>query len=143
MKKPKSDYAIQTVTNALRLLDVFREEEEVGVAALARRLGLHKNNVFRLLATLEEQGYIEQSPATERYRLGIGSLELGHSFLRSRALLARARPILEALCEETGESVHLGLMHGALHGAGQGVVGTRPGEPAPVLRARRGRKWWA
>ena len=57
MKKPKSDYAIQTVTNALRLLDVFREEEEVGVAELARRLGLHKNNVFRLLATLEEQGY--------------------------------------------------------------------------------------
>ena len=58
MKKPKSDYAIQTVTNALRLLDVFREEEEIGVAELARRLGLHKNNVFRLLATLEEQGYI-------------------------------------------------------------------------------------
>jgi DNA-binding IclR family transcriptional regulator len=111
MKKPKSDYAIQTVTNALRLLDVFREEKEVGVAELARRLGLPKNNVFRLLASLEEQGYIEQSPTTERYRLGVGSLELGHAFLRSRALLARARPILEELCKETGESAHLGMMH--------------------------------
>ncbi|HEY5658461.1 MAG TPA: IclR family transcriptional regulator [Myxococcota bacterium] len=112
MKKPKSEYAIQTVTNALRLLDVFRDEEEVGVAELARRLGLHKNNVFRLLATLEEQGYIEQCPVSERYRLGIGSLELGHSFLRSRTLCGRARPILEQLCEETGESAHLGLMSG-------------------------------
>ena len=69
MKKPKSDYEIQTVTNALLLLEAFRDEEEIGVAELARRLNLHKNNVFRLLATLEGQGYIEQSPATERYRL--------------------------------------------------------------------------
>jgi DNA-binding IclR family transcriptional regulator len=139
MKKPKSDYAIQTVTNALRLLDVFREEEEVGVAELARRLGLHKNNVFRLLATLEEQGYIEQSPTTERYRLGIGSLELGHSFLRSRALCARARPILEQLCEETQESVHLGLMHGfeIIHVDGVApnrlvLAGLRAGRRLPV-----------
>jgi len=39
-KKPKSDYAIQAVANALRLLHVFRDEDEIGVAELARRLGL-------------------------------------------------------------------------------------------------------
>jgi DNA-binding IclR family transcriptional regulator len=111
MKKPKSDYEIQTVTNALLLLEAFRDEEEIGVAELARRLNLHKNNVFRLLATLEGQGYIEQSPATERYRLGIASLELGNSYLRSRELLSRARPILENLSAETGESSHLGMMN--------------------------------
>ena len=46
-KKPKSDYAIQAVANALRLLHVFRDEDEIGVAELARRLELPKNNVFR------------------------------------------------------------------------------------------------
>ena len=61
MKKPKGDYAIQTVVNAMRLLEAFRDEEELGVTELSRRLSLHKNNVFRLLATLEAQGYIEQS----------------------------------------------------------------------------------
>jgi DNA-binding IclR family transcriptional regulator len=93
------------------LLEAFREDEEIGVAELSRRLNLHKNNVFRLLATLEEQGYIEQSPETERYRLGIGSLELGHAFQRSRSLGACARPILEELCEATGESAHVAMMH--------------------------------
>jgi IclR family transcriptional regulator, KDG regulon repressor len=112
MKKPKSDYAIQTVANALRLLEAFHDDQEIGVADLARRLNLHKNNVFRLLATLEEQGYIEQSSATERYRLGIRTLELGHSFLRSRELLARAKPVVSELCGETEESVHLGMMNG-------------------------------
>src|SRR5258705_13497014 len=69
-KKPKSDYAIQAVANALRLLHVFRDEDEIGVAELARRLELPKNNVFRLLATMEELCFIEQCRATGRYRLG-------------------------------------------------------------------------
>jgi DNA-binding MarR family transcriptional regulator len=87
MKKPKGEYAIQTVVNAMRLLEAFRDEEELGVTELSRRLSLHKNNVFRLLATLEQQGYIEQSTASDRYRLGVESLELGQAFLRGRTLL--------------------------------------------------------
>ena len=111
MKKPKSDYSIQTVANALRVLEEFRDEVEIGVAELSRRLGLHKNNVFRLLATLEEAGYIEQELETERYRLGLSALDLGQSFLRSRPLLDRARPFVSDLCDRTGESAHLGMLH--------------------------------
>ena len=66
MKKQKSEYSIQTVTNALKLLEAFRDEEELGVTELSCRLDLHKNNVFRLLATLELQGYIEQSAFSDR-----------------------------------------------------------------------------
>jgi DNA-binding IclR family transcriptional regulator len=110
MKKPKSEYQIQTVANALRVLEEFRTEAEIGVAELSRRLGLHKNNVFRLLATLEEQGYIEQDPITERYRLGLAALELGRAFARSHPLLERCRPVLDTLAQATLESVHLGML---------------------------------
>lgn len=111
-RKPKSDYAIQTVTNALRLLEVFRDEDEIGVAELARRLGLHKNNVFRLLATMEQLGFIEQSRATERYRLGLACHALGQAFTRGRPLIERARSVLDRLQEETGETVHLAVRDG-------------------------------
>lgn len=112
MKKPKGDYAIQAVVNAMRLLEVFHDEEEFGVTELSRRLSLHKNNVFRLLATLEAHGYIEQSAASDRYRLGVQTLELGQAFLRGRTLLRRARPILEALANELKESSHLATLRG-------------------------------
>jgi len=112
MKKPKGDYAIQTVVNAMRLLEAFRDEEELGVTELSRRLSLHKNNVFRLLATLEAQGYIEQCAASDRYRLGVENLELGQAFLRGRTLLRRARPILEALANDLRESVHVAILRG-------------------------------
>lgn len=110
MKKQKSEYSIQTVANALKLLEAFHEEEELGVTELSRRLDLHKNNVFRLLATLELQGYVEQSTDSDRYRLGTGCLELGQAFLRSRMLLRRARPVLEEMAERSGESAHLAVM---------------------------------
>jgi len=110
--KPKSEYAIQTVTNALRMLEVFHSENEMGVSELARELGLHKNNAFRLLATLELAGYIQQTPATELYHLGPRCLELGRAFSRSHTLMSQARPILEELADEIGETAHLGVLSG-------------------------------
>jgi len=110
MKRPKGEYAIQTVSNALALLEAFADEEELGVTELSHRLDLHKNNVFRLLATLEQAGYVEQCQRTDRYRLGACCLELGQSFARNRSLLRQARPLLEELAEETGEAAHLGVL---------------------------------
>jgi DNA-binding IclR family transcriptional regulator len=108
--KPKSEYTIQTVANALRMLEVFHTESEMGVSDLARHLELHKNNAFRLLATLELAGYIQQSPETGLYRLGPRCLELGHAFARSQTLMSHARPILEKLSAEFGETAHLGAL---------------------------------
>lgn len=112
MHRAKSDYAIQTVTNALRVLAVFEADEEIGVTELARRLHLHKNNVFRLLATLEDRGWVEQSADSERYRLGAACLRLARNYARTHGLTRWGRPALERLARATGETVHLGVLRG-------------------------------
>jgi len=138
-RKAKGDYAIGAVSNATRLLQVFREVDEIGVAELARRLGLHKNNVFRLLATLEEAGFIEQNAETGRYRLGLACHFLGQAFGRSRPLLERALPVLDLLLEHTGETIHLAVRDGfevvhllARVPERQIVVSPRLGQRAPL-----------
>jgi len=94
-KKEKSDYLIQAVSHALDLLEQFHgETDELGVTELSKRLKLHKNNVFRLLATLESRGYIEQNKVTENYRLGLKTLELGQTFIRQAASLLRRGGVL-------------------------------------------------
>jgi len=119
--KPKSEYSIQTVQNALRLLESFEREEELGVSELSRRLGLHKNNVFRLLATLEQGGYVEQSARSERYRLGARCLELGQAYARSHDLVRCARPVLVELAAAVGETAHVASLQGfeVVHLAGE------------------------
>ncbi len=137
--KPKSEYSIQTVSNALRMLESFYKREELGVSELSRRLRLHKNNVFRLLATLEEHGYIEQSAETERYRLGTRCMELSQGFARGNVLMRRARPILKELALKTGETTHLAVLrdHEVVHLDGiqpdrMLLTGLRVGQRLPV-----------
>ena len=130
MRRAKSDYSIQTVTNALSLLENFEHSELLGVSELSRRLSLHKNNVFRLLATLEERGYIEQEPGGDRYRLGLRCLDLGQAFTRSRSLLREAQPVLEALSAAVGETAHLALL-----GSGFDVVHAAAAQPDRLLLA--------
>ena len=87
--------------DALDLLEQFHDDvDELGVTELSKRLKLHKNNVFRLLATLESRGYIEQNKATENYRLGLKALELGQTFIKQMGLLRQAKPILEKIVED-------------------------------------------
>jgi IclR family KDG regulon transcriptional repressor len=110
-KKEKSDYLIQAVSHALDLLEQFHDEvDELGVTELSKRLKLHKNNVFRLLATLELRGYIEQNRVTENYRLGLKTLELGQTFIRQMGLLRQSKPVLEALVKECNETTYVAIL---------------------------------
>ncbi|MCM2359872.1 MAG: IclR family transcriptional regulator [Geobacteraceae bacterium] len=111
VKKEKADYIIQTVVHALDVLEQFRGDvDELGVTELSRRLRLHKNNVFRLLATLESHNYIEQNKHTENYRLGLKNLQLGQTVIRQMGLLRRARPVLESLTGECNETCYVAIL---------------------------------
>ncbi len=110
-KRAKSDYLIQSVSNACDIMECFSiEEDELGITELARRLGLHKNNVQRLLATLEYRGYVEQSKISGNYRLGLKVFELSQVYTKQLHLFKQARPILEKVKEQCNETTYVGDM---------------------------------
>ena len=110
-KREKESYVIQSVTNALNLLEQFkRDRDELGVTELSNRLGLHKNKIFRLLATLETKGYIEQNKATENYRLGLKNLELGQAFIKQLGLVRPLKPFLKEIVEECNEMAYIAII---------------------------------
>jgi DNA-binding IclR family transcriptional regulator len=112
-KREKVNYTIQSVSHALDILESFtKTESELGVTELSKRLGLHKNNVFRLLATLEHRGYIEQNKATESYRLGPKTLQIGSIFIEQRECRRQARPIIESLMASSGETAVVAVLRG-------------------------------
>jgi IclR family KDG regulon transcriptional repressor len=111
MKREKSNYMIQSVSHALDVIEeLCKAGGEIGVTELSKRLKLHKNNVFRLLATLELRGYVEQNRETEDYRLGVKALQMGQSYLSQSSLVARGGPILKALSDAIGETVSLAVL---------------------------------
>lgn len=53
-EKNSREYILQSVDNALRVLDSFNSmEPEMGVSELSRKLGLSKSAIFRIVSTLE------------------------------------------------------------------------------------------
>src|SRR5690242_20994563 len=125
MRREKTNYVIQSVSHALDVLEQFADPNtgELGVTELSKRLKLHKNNVFRLLATLEARGYIEQNRATENYRLGIKCLHLGRRYIDHMGLVRQARPILSDVAHRCRESTFVAILRR------EGVVALESVEP--------------
>ena len=108
--EPESRGRLSSVAMAVRLLKTFSDgEAEIGVSALAARLGLAKSTVHRLASTLVAEGMLEQNPETGRYRLGIALFGLGALVRRRMNLSTEAKPFLFALRERTNETVLLAI----------------------------------
>jgi DNA-binding IclR family transcriptional regulator len=108
-EKPRAR-RIAAVARAAAVLDeLAASPDELGTNELARRIGVNPSSASRLLGTLEAARLVEQAPATGRYRLGLRLLELGNAALERLDLRAIARPHLEQLVNETGETATLSV----------------------------------
>ncbi len=103
----------QTVKYALDVLWAFSADPPTwGVNELGRHLGLHKSTVSRLLATMEERRLVQKDPVTDKYRLGLGILELAGVALGQMDLRQVAAPLLRQLAIATRETVSLAILDG-------------------------------
>ena len=99
---------VAAVERALAVLDSLSEENaELGTNEIARRTQINPSTVSRLLATLASAGYVEHVADSGRYRLGLRLLQLGNAVLARLDLREVARPHLQALVAETGETATL------------------------------------
>ena len=82
------------------------------VRELAADLDLSKSAVHRLLVSLEHVGFLRYNPASGRYVIGEGILELTATYPRRSDLVGETRPILNDLWSEVGETVCLHVAAG-------------------------------
>src|SRR5713226_1814078 len=102
---------LSSVATAIRLLKAFSEDEvEIGISALARRLGLAKSTVHRLAVTLVSEGLLEQNRENGKYQLGIALFRLGALVRPRKNDSNQARPYLFDLREKINESVHVAIL---------------------------------
>jgi DNA-binding IclR family transcriptional regulator len=105
---------VQTVDRALQLLLAFDgDRQELGVTELAACVGVHKSTASRLAATLAGRGFLERAPGSDGFRLGPELGRLGLLALGGRDLAELARPIMERLADDTGETVNLAILDGS------------------------------
>ena len=99
--------------NGLGVLEAFSIADPVlGVSEIARRVGLHKSTVSRILSTLEQAGYVEREDGGGRFRLGLGLIALAGPLLADLDVRRVAQRSLAQLTERTGETSALMVWNG-------------------------------
>ena len=100
-------YPIASVDNALTLLELLRDRGQLRVADAAATLGTSRSTAHRLLAMLEYRGFARQDPASRGYTAGPALVAAGLAALAGMDIRGLARPVLERLTAEVGETAHL------------------------------------
>ena len=126
---------LSSVSMAIRILKAFSgDDAEIGVTELAKRLGIAKSTVHRLVTTLMAEEVLDRNPETGRYRLGLGLFGLGSLVRHRMDLSTEARTLVTDLRQTTDETVLLAIP------AGQEIIYIRaqPSRQAVRINAEMG-----
>lgn len=93
---------------AIRLLNLIASEKrEMSLTEISKRLDWPKSTVHGLLSTLRDFQFVDQSPVTGHYNLGIRLFELGSQVAGTWDVRTLALPSMQALNDRLGEMVQL------------------------------------
>lgn len=110
--RAERDTSVQSVDRAISILQVLARHGAARVTEIAGELAVHKSTVFRLLATLEARGLVEQNAERGRYRLGHGVVQLAAGATKKHDLSVLSRPVCHELAEKVGETVNVAIHDG-------------------------------
>ena len=109
-KAPAGAGHTQALSRGLALLEALAATEGgATLTAVAETVGLPAPTAHRLLATLEQAGYVQQGPGGE-WLVGVRAFGVGSAFLDHRNLVVQAYPHLKRLMEQSGETTNLAVI---------------------------------
>lgn len=111
-KEKKEGHLLQSVDNALRVIEILSENEEMGITELSGKLDLGKSTAFRLVSTLENRDFVIQDPKNGKYRLSMKFVTIGSNILKRKSLINIVHPYIKKLTEQYNESTYISVLDG-------------------------------
>jgi len=101
-------YAVKSLSRGLAILKLFDlEHPRWTLGDIVRASGQHKATCYRLLRTLEQDGFVATDLKTGEYCLGAALARIAILAQSTNELLRAAQPHLSRLVEITGETVDM------------------------------------
>lgn len=111
IKREKSEYAVQAVSNAIDILELLGNfEHELSITEILTQLSLTKSNVNKLLANLESFGYVEHNRYTGNFRLGVKTFQISQAYINKLNLTDISMQNMQELKAKLNESVYIGVL---------------------------------
>lgn len=105
-------YIVGPVSKALQVLTLLADREQLTLTEAYQQLGTSKSQMFRYLYTLRACGFAEYDAERNTFSLGLRSWELGRAASGHGRLLEATSLLMQALRDQTNETVNLGVVRG-------------------------------
>lgn len=102
---------MNAVMRTISILEALSEVEGTNLENLSKITELPKATLLRFLSTLISLGYVHRDGA-DMYHLTLKMFSVGSRSLRHMDLINTAKPFARKLCQELGETVHMGILEG-------------------------------
>ena len=103
-------FSVRALVRGLSILGLFDvDHREWTIDEMAEQTGLLRMTAYRMVRTLESMAFLVRDASANRYRLGPAALALTYIGEDNSELVQAARPFLDKLTKETGESVTLAV----------------------------------
>lgn len=99
--------SVQTIDRAARILETLADYPSLGLMELSEKVGLHKTTVHRLVASLMQNGFVEQDPDSKQYCISLKMFELGNKRVQNIDFLNVAKSMIRQLSVQINQTVHL------------------------------------
>jgi len=115
MPATRGTAAIQSLDRGLVILEaVGRARRPVSLAELAALLGVDRSSAYRLANTLRLRGFLAQQADSKQYVLGSSVWRLANQAPFRDTIVKAARPYIDRLAAQTGETTHLAILEGSV-----------------------------
>lgn len=105
--------SVRAVDRALDILMAFTAKDHALTAGeLLKRVDLSRPTLYRLLRTLEHNGFVSSGGEPQKFRLGPSVAHMAHVWTASLNIGEVAHPMMRRLWEKTGETVALFIPQG-------------------------------
>lgn len=107
----RTESNIQVIDRMVSLLESLARHGHASLKVLAADTGLHSSTAFRILASLQQHGWVARD-SNGAYQLGSGLMRYAARAGEEVDLRQAALPIMAPLRDQTGETVNLTLREG-------------------------------
>ena len=106
----KLNYRAPALDKGLDIIELLAlSAEGLTQAQIANHLQKSVNEIYRMLNTLKERGYVEFEEKSDQYKLSFKLLNLAAAFDPTKSLLDKANPIMKEITAITSQSIHLSI----------------------------------
>ena len=96
-----------SLDKALNVLEMIAQAGDTRLSTLAAATGYPPATIHRILAVLVRRRYVRQDPASKTYMLSLKCLDISSRVKDNLQIITAARPVLQKLVENTGETANL------------------------------------